>query len=49
MHGEPCCQACGMAESYRPAPSAYADVSHGQPGHMCVLPDQASQEAEAGS
>ena len=47
--GRKACQACGMAESYSAAPGAYADLSHGQPGHMCVLPGQASQEAEAGS
>ena len=46
--GRQTCQACGMAESYSPAPGAYADLSHGQPGHMCVLPER-GREAEAGS
>jgi hypothetical protein len=48
-HGEARCQACGMAQGYRPADVTYADLSHGQPGHMCVLPDQAGRETEAGS
>jgi hypothetical protein len=46
LSGRAACQACGMAESHSAAPAAYADVSHGQPGHMCV---QREREAEAGS
>jgi len=52
MHGEPRCQGCGTAQNYRPAGATYADLSHGQPGHMCVLPggdadSAAGLEAEA--
>jgi hypothetical protein len=48
VSGREACQACGMAESYSPAPGAYTDVSHGQLGHMCVLPER-QRAAEAGS
>jgi hypothetical protein len=48
-HGQARCQACGAAEGYRPAAAEYADLSHGSPGHMCVLCRQAGREAEAGS
>jgi hypothetical protein len=44
------CQACGLVSSLQPAPArAWPDLSHGQPGHMCLLPRQAQQQAEAGS
>jgi hypothetical protein len=39
--GRDTCQACGVVEATTAAPqraAVYADLSHGQPGHMCVLP-----------
>jgi hypothetical protein len=47
------CQACGLLHALACAPQtavAYRDLSHGQPGHMCVLPGTARHEhkAEAG-
>jgi len=45
------CQARGVAEALAPGPhraAAYAGLSHGQPGHMCVVPG-AEREAGAGS
>jgi hypothetical protein len=36
--GRVTCQGCDMAAGYRPAAATYADLSHGQPGHLCVLP-----------
>jgi Protein of unknown function (DUF4031) len=52
--GRATCQACGALEAIAAAPQRapeYPDLSHGQPGHMCVLPGavQATREAEAGS
>jgi hypothetical protein len=44
--GRSSCQACGMVSSYRSAAVRYADLSHGQPGHVCVLP---AARPEAGS
>jgi Protein of unknown function (DUF4031) len=49
--GRPTCQACGALEVMAAAPPravVYPDLSHGQPGHMCVLPG-AGRKAEAGS
>jgi hypothetical protein len=51
-YGRTSCQACAAAAAYAAAPhpqAAYRNLSHGQPGHMCVLPRQAGREAEAGS
>jgi hypothetical protein len=43
------CQACGVVRTLRPqSPRAWPDLSHGQPGHMCVLPAAPQHEAEAG-
>jgi hypothetical protein len=47
------CQACGALEAIAAAPqqtAAYPDLSHGNPGHMCVLPDAAprQRQGEAG-
>jgi hypothetical protein len=46
------CQACGALEAMAAAPpraTAYPDRSHGNPGHMCVLPGaQAEPRAGAG-
>jgi hypothetical protein len=47
------CQACGALEAMAAAPqqaAVYPDLSHGNPGHMCVLADAAprQREAEAG-
>ena len=48
--GREICQGCGAAAAIQPPPEReFADLSHGQPGHMCVLPGQAELEAEAGS
>jgi hypothetical protein len=52
--GRTACQACRAVEAYRSGPqraAGYPDLSHGNPGHMCVLPGagQAEREAEAGS
>jgi hypothetical protein len=52
--GRATCQACGALEAIAAAPQRapeYPDLSHGQPGHMCVLPGAvpAAREAEAGS
>jgi hypothetical protein len=45
--GRGICQGCGAAAAIQPLPEReFADLSHGQPGHMCVLPER---EAEAGS
>jgi hypothetical protein len=48
--GRGTCQACGLLASTGPAPErTFPDLSHGQPGHMCVLSGAAPQrEAEAG-
>jgi hypothetical protein len=45
--GQVSCQGCGMARGYRPAPAAYPDLSHGQPGHLCVLPGPRGEVPEA--
>jgi hypothetical protein len=45
------CQACGVMEAMaaaRQQSAEYPDLSHSQPGHMCVLPG-AGRDAEAGS
>jgi hypothetical protein len=47
------CQACGVSAALPAEPqpvASYRDLSHGQPGHMCVLPggEGAQREAEAG-
>lgn len=48
-HGRQVCQACGLLRSLRPAPKrAWPDLSHGNPGHMCVLPRQQA-EGDAGA
>ena len=48
--GRDLCQACGVVATLHPAPTRiWRDLSHGQPGHMCVLPALAGREAEAGS
>jgi hypothetical protein len=48
--GREICQGCGAAAAVQPPPGrGFADLSHGQPGHMCVLPDRTGREAEAGS
>jgi hypothetical protein len=48
--GREICQGCGAAAAIQPLPEReFADVSHGQPGHVCVLPGRAGPEAEAGS
>jgi Protein of unknown function (DUF4031) len=48
--GREMCQGCGAAAAVRPPPRReFADLSHGRPGHMCVLPLQARPEAEAGT
>jgi hypothetical protein len=50
QNGRSQCQACGLLAGLQPSPArAWPDLSHGQPGHMCVLPLQAGREAEAGS
>jgi len=36
--GRAACQGCDMARGYQPAAATYPDLSHGQLGHMCVLP-----------
>ena len=46
------CQACGVVEALAPGPhraAVYADLSHGQPGHMCVLPGAGRSQREAGA
>lgn len=49
--GRTSCQACNIVAGYRPAGATYADLSHGQRGHLCVLPGGAGAasrvEAEA--
>ena len=48
--GREICQGCGAAAAVQPPPEReFADLSHGQPGHMCVLPSPAGRELEAGS
>ena len=47
------CQACGVLQAEACAPPtavAYRHLSHGQPGHLCVLPGatQRQHQAEAG-
>jgi Protein of unknown function (DUF4031) len=54
VSGRERCQACGALEATAAAPQqavAYPDLSHGQPGHMCVLPGavEREREPEAGS
>jgi hypothetical protein len=45
--GRMICQGCGVVAATQPPPEReFPDLSHGQPGHMCVLPER---EAEAGS
>jgi len=47
--GRETCQGCAAAAAVQPTPERdFADLSHGQPGHMCVLPER-GREAEAGS
>jgi hypothetical protein len=49
-HGRETCQACGVLRSLQPSPErGWPDLSHGQPGHMCVLPCRAEAAAEAGA
>ena len=51
ISGRDRCQACGALEAMAAAPqqvAAYRDLSHGNPGHMCVLPGPAQHQAEAG-
>jgi hypothetical protein len=48
------CQACGALQAMAATPqraAVYTDLSHGNPGHSCVLPGavQPQREAEAGS
>ena len=46
------CQARGVAEALAPGPhraAAYAGLSHGQPGHMCVQPGAGRAQREAGA
>jgi hypothetical protein len=46
------CQACGLVKALAPGPhraAVYAGLSHGQPGHMCVLPGAVQAEREAGA
>jgi hypothetical protein len=52
VSGRSTCQACGVLRAMAAAPprlAAYPDLSHGQPGHMCVLPGsaRAAPETEA--
>jgi len=51
-HGQTACQACRAVEAYRSGPpqaQQYPDLSHGSPGHWCVLPGQEpGRELEAG-
>jgi hypothetical protein len=50
ISGRDRCQSCGALEAMavaQPRAVTYADLSHGQPGHMCVLP-VAGRDAEAG-
>jgi hypothetical protein len=46
------CQACGVAAALAPGPHravVYADLSHGQRGHMCVVPGAGRSQREAGA
>jgi hypothetical protein len=46
------CQACGVLQAMPSAPprlAAYPDLSHGQPGHVCVLPGSARAATQAGA
>jgi hypothetical protein len=46
------CQACGVVEALAPGPhraAVYAGLSHGQPGHTCVLAGAGQAEREAGA
>jgi hypothetical protein len=48
-NGRAVCQACRAVEAYRSAPPQvrqYPDLSHGQPGHLCVLPGAAQAEPQ---
>jgi Protein of unknown function (DUF4031) len=50
ISGRDRCQACGALQAMaaaQPRAAGYPDLSHGQPGHMCVLPG-AGRDAEAG-
>jgi hypothetical protein len=50
MSGREKCQACCVLEVMAAAPqraAAYPDLSHGSPGHLCVLPGPARHQAEA--
>jgi hypothetical protein len=50
ISGRDRCRSCGALEAMavaQPRAVAYADLSRGQPGHMCVLPG-AGRAAEAG-
>jgi hypothetical protein len=48
--GRAICQGCAAAAATQPlSEREFADLSHGQPGHVCVLPGRAAPEAEAGS
>jgi hypothetical protein len=50
ISGRDRCQACGVLEAMAAAPqraAAHRDLSHGNPGHMCVLPGPAPHHAEA--
>ena len=46
------CQACAVLDALAPGPqpaAVYAGLSHGQPGHMCVLPGTGRSQREAGA
>ena len=46
-HGRQVCQACDLLRALGPAlERAWPDLSHGNPGHICVLP---RQQAEGGA
>ena len=50
ISGREKCQSCGVLEAMavaQPRAVAYADLSHGQPGHICALPG-AGRNTEAG-
>jgi hypothetical protein len=38
-HAREVCQACGLLRNLQPSPERdWPDLSHGNPGHMCVVP-----------
>jgi hypothetical protein len=43
-YGRTRCQACGAVQGQEPRDIEYRDLSHGNPGHMCIQPQRAERQ-----